>query len=373
MKIFVTGTRGIPDIPGGVEKHCQELYPLIAAQGHKVIVATRTPYVIKRINTWRGVQLLPIFAPRIKSLEAITHTFFAVIKARLVNPDIVHIHSVGPALMVPLARILGLKVVFTDHGPDYDRQKWGVIAKSTLRFGEYLGCRFANEVIVISAVIADFVLKRYGRKSNLIYNGVQLPNKTGNINFLEKKGIIPNNYILALARFVPEKGLHDLIEAFKNIESNCQLVIAGDADHETKYSRSLKRMASADQRIILTGYISGESLNQVFSHARLFAMPSYHEGLPIALLEAMTYNLPSLVSNIPAHREISLRQERFFQCGNIADLREKLVLLFEKGLLEGEKKAYRQQIIQKYNWQRIAEQTVEVYEKALQKKEMFGK
>jgi glycosyltransferase involved in cell wall biosynthesis len=352
MKIFVTGTRGIPDIPGGVEKHCQELYPLIAAKGHEVVVATRTPYVTDRINTWKGVHLLYIFAPRIKSLEAITHTFFAVIKARFVNPDIVHIHAVGPGLMVPLARMLGLKVVITNHGPDYDRQKWGGLAKKMLLLGEYLGGKFANQVIVISREIAGIIRKRCGRESNLIYNGVQIPERSKNKDFLEQKGIIPNNYILALARFVPEKGLHDLQEAFKHIEGNCQLVIAGDADHETSYSRDVKKMAADDERVVLTGYITGEYLVQVFSHARFFVMPSYHEGLPIALLEAMSYNLPVLVSDIPANTEINLRRERYFKCGDITELREKLLLLLEKGLPEEEMKEYRRQIAEKYNWQK---------------------
>jgi len=149
MKVFVTGTRGIPDIPGGVEKHCQELYPLIASGGHEIILATRKSYVKNRIDKWQGVKLSHIFSPHKKSLEAIIHTFLAVIKARFLNADIIHIHAVGPGLIVPLARLLGLKVVVTNHGPDYDRQKWGRSAKVILRLGEWLSGCFAHEVIVI--------------------------------------------------------------------------------------------------------------------------------------------------------------------------------------------------------------------------------
>lgn len=366
MKIFVTGTRGIPDIPGGVEKHCHELYPLIAAQGHEVIVATRTPYVTERKSNWHGVHLKHIFAPRKKSLEAIIHTFFAVIKARFHNPDIVHIHAVGPGLMVPFARMLGLKVVVTNHGPDYDRQKWGGLAKKMLRLGEYLGARFANQVIVISTVIADIIRKRCGRESNLIYNGVPIPERTDQVDYLEQKSITPQNYILALARFVPEKGLHDLINAFKEIEGDYQLVIAGDADHETEYSRNLKTIAARDERIILTGYITGEPLNQVLSHARLFVLPSYHEGLPIALLEAMSYGLPVLVSDIPANKEVDLPRERFFKCGDVDDLQNKLQMLLEKELTDQEKQDLRNLIKEHYDWQKIADQTIAVYEKILQ-------
>jgi len=146
MKIFVTGTRGIPDIPGGVEKHCQELYPLIADQGHEVYVATRTPYVKQKQGQWKNIHLCHIYAPRTKSTEAIVHTFLAVIKAWQIKADIVHIHAVGPGLMVPFAKLLGLKVVVTNHGPDYDRQKWGQAARMMLRIGEYLGAGFADGV-----------------------------------------------------------------------------------------------------------------------------------------------------------------------------------------------------------------------------------
>ena len=136
MKIVVTGTRGIPGIQGGVETHCQELYPRIAAMGHDVTVIRRTPYVSDCNKEYSGVRLVDVYAPRKKSFEAIVHTFLAIIKARRMNADILHIHAIGPAIMVPFARMLGLKVVMTNHGPDYDRQKWGRMAKAILKTGE---------------------------------------------------------------------------------------------------------------------------------------------------------------------------------------------------------------------------------------------
>ena len=366
MKIFIIGTRGIPDIPGGVEKHCQELYPLVVAMGHEVILATRTPYVNKQEPNWQGVQLAHIFAPHNKSMEAIVHTSLAILEARKKKVDIVHIHAVGPGLMVPFARILGLKVVVTNHGPDYDRQKWGKVARVMLRLGEFLGGKFATEVIVISSVIEDIILKRCNRKSHLIYNGVSIPQKTDGTGFLEKLGIIRGRYILAVARFVPEKGLHDLIAAFFGITcGSCQLVIAGDADHESDYSRSIKKKAAGDSRIIMTGYITGEDLNQIYSHARLFVLPSYHEGLPIALLEALSYDLPVLVSDIPANKEVDLDKKRFFRCGDVEELREKIEYFLEKGIGETELRSYHLLLEKTYDWEKIASQTVAVYKKAL--------
>jgi len=365
LKIFVTGTRGIPDIPGGVEKHCQELYPLIAAKGHEVTVATRIPYVFNRKRDWHCIKLNHTIAPRKKSLEAIIHTFLAVIKARFLNADIIHIHAVGPGLIVPLARLLGLKVVVTNHGPDYNRNKWGRSARNMLRLGEYLGCKFANEVIVVSTVVGDIVKKRCGRNSHLIYNGVPLSSKNIRTDFLDKLTVRPGNYLLAVARLVPEKGLHDLLNAFKMFDGDYQLVIAGDADHETDYSLELKEQAALDERVTLTGYISGEELNQVFSNAKLFVLPSYHEGLPIALLEAMSYELPVLVSDIPANNEVELPKERYFPCGNTKELLAKIKKFIDKSLTDNELSNYRIQIEEKYNWHKISAQTMAVYEKVV--------
>ena len=365
MKIFIIGTRGIPHIPGGVETHCEHLYPLIAAKGHEVLLATRSSYVTYEGDEWHGVRLIQCFSPRCKSLEAIIHTFLAIIKARLHNPDIVHIHAVGPALLVPFARLLGLNVVFTNHGPDYDRQKWGGIAKGILRLGEKMGGRWANEVIVISNVIRGIIRRRCGRESNLVYNGVALPDLSRATDFLDSLKIKPGEYLLAVARFVPEKGLTDLVEAFSKLKLDLQLVIAGDADHETDYSRELKKRAAGDERIILTGYITGEALNQVFTHARLFVLPSYHEGLPIALLEAMSYSLSVLVSDIPANKEVGLPEECYFHCGKIDDLLKKVEFLVNREDASPEQMNFCQRITKQYNWNKIAEQTIAVYEKVL--------
>ena len=252
MKIFVTGTRGVPDIPGGVETHCQNLYPHIAAAGHEVHISRRTPYVTRKLESWKGIHLHDIYAPKSKALEAIIHTFLSVLKARQLNVDVVHIHAVGPALLVPFARFLGLKVVFTNHGPDYDRQKWGRLSKSVLMLGEYLGGKFSNTNIVISEVIREIILKRCNRQSVLIYNGVNINKTSIYDDYLKSIGVKRGNYILAVARFVPEKGLHDLIAAYAQTDKKYELVIAGDADHEDEYSISLKQMAK-ENAVKLTG------------------------------------------------------------------------------------------------------------------------
>jgi len=367
LKIFVTGTRGVPDIPGGVEKHCQEVYPLIADLGHEVYIATRKPYVATEQNSWKNIKLIHIYAPRIKSFEAIIHTFLAVIKAWKLKTDIIHIHAVGPGLMVPFAKMLGLKVVVTNHGPDYDRQKWSKTAKLMLRLGEYLGSKSADGVIVISTVIQNIIKKRCNKGSHIIYNGVPVPKLSKKTNFLDKIGVKPENYIIAVARFVPEKGIDLLIKAFQMINTKYKLVVAGDADHETKYSKNLKQMIDEDDNIIRTGYITGKPLIQLFSHAGLFVLPSYHEGLPIALLEAMSYGLSVLVSDIPANLEVGLSKNRYFKCGDVNALRKKMLYHIANKISKDEKMYFRSQIEEKYNWAKIAEQTIKVYEETLTK------
>ncbi len=364
MKIVVIGTRGIPGILGGVETHCEELYPRIAASGHDVTIIRRTPYIAEnnRIREYKGVKLIDVYAPRRKSIEAITHTFLAILQARKLHPDVLHVHAIGPALLVPLARLLGMRVVMTNHGPDYDREKWGFLAKTVLKAGEWSGSHFSNRVIVISNTIADILKNKYGRNdTDLIFNGVNIPDKPLSRQWLKKWGIDDKAYIMAMGRFVKEKGFHTLIEAFKRsgLSATHRLVIAGDSDHEDAYSQSLKKLA-ADENVVLTGFIKGEPLAQLLTNASLFVIPSSHEGLPIALLEAMSYNIDVLASDIPANRIAQLdNKSDFFHTGDTDDLAKALKRKVNEGC---HRRAYD---LGPYNWDEIARHTIDVYKSVL--------
>lgn len=358
MKIVVTGTRGIPDIQGGVETHCEELYPRLVVLGHDVTVVRRSCYVTpqNKINQYKGVKLKDIYAPRKKSIEAIVHTFLAILYARRVHADVLHIHAIGPALLTPFARLLGLKVVMTHHGPDYDRQKWNRLAKTVLRMGERMGARFANEVIVISTVIDRILREKYHRENaHLIYNGVNMPVPAETTDYIRSLGLEPHRYVLAVGRFVEEKGFDLLVRAFAHIpHDGYRLVIAGDADHEDHYSMSLKQLAR-EHGVVLTGFIRGAKLNELFSQARLFVLPSFHEGLPIVLLEALSYRLPVLVSDIPANRLACLAPTDFFVTGEEHSLEE----LLSRKLAEPDTRiSYN---LSPYNWDYIATQVDAVY------------
>lgn len=362
MKIVVTGTRGIPDIQGGVETHCEELYPRISSQNCEIFLIRRSFYVHEpyKLTEYLGVKLVTLYSPHIKGLEAIFHTFLAVLWARFHKINIIHIHAIGPAILVPFARMLGLKVIFTHHGEDYNREKWGFFARSLLKAGEKLGSYYANEIIVISSIINDLLVNKYGCKNtHLIYNGVPSTSITESTGYISSLGLEPQKYIFTLGRFVEEKGFDLLIKAYSLInDSKYKLVIAGDSDHETLYSRRLKELAIRND-VVLTGFIKGEKLQQLFSHARLFILPSFHEGLPISLLEAMSYGLPVLVSDIPAHKQMKLSDDNYFTARSEASFIEKLKRQLNSRFARVEYD------LTPYNWDTIAKQTLSLYEKVM--------
>lgn len=370
MKIFVTGTRGVPSIMGGVETHCEALYPRLAAMGHDVTIVRRRAYVDRsadaqagvQCQTWKGVLLLDLVSPKRKSLECIVHTTKAVFAAKAHKADAIHIHTIGAALCAPLARLLGLKVVFTHHGPDYDRKKWGRFAKTMLRIGEWCGCRFAQEVIVISEVIRQLIAQKYGRVAHvhLICNGVPKPVFHSAPDYFETLGIEEGRYILGMCRIVPEKNLHQLVEAYRRLKAEgrmpegVKLVIAGDADFEDDYSRNLKRMAR-DNGVVLTGYVYGDRLHALLTHAMCYCLPSSHEGLAIALLEAMSYRLPVVVADIPANRAVGLPDECYHEVDKVEALTRKLDGICHQPLQRVDYDMSR------YDWDSIARQVSAVY------------
>lgn len=361
MKIVVTGTRGIPNIMGGVETHCEELFPRIAKRGFDVTVIRRTDYVKDDLKEWKGVKLVNIDSPKKKSFEAIIHTFRAINEAKRLKADIIHIHAIGPALLVPYAKMLGMKVVFTHHGPDYDRDKWGFAAKTMLKLGERMGCMFADEVIVISDVIRNLIKRKYNRTSHvhLIYNGVSQPEICDYPEYFNELGIEKGKYILGMCRFVPEKNLHHLVEAFTKVKSrneveDIKLVLAGDTDFEDDYSRSLREMARKNG-VVLTGFIKGKKLHSLLTNCLCYCLPSSHEGLPIALLEAMSYGVKVIVSDIPANKEVGLPESDYFPVGNVDALTEKLKTVVNQPL------QHIDYDMKKYDWEKIADKVRDVY------------
>jgi glycosyltransferase involved in cell wall biosynthesis len=352
---------------GGVETHCQALYPRLVSKGHCVTLLARRGYVDSDAPyLYEGVKVVPLCAPRKKSLEAICHTAMGLVWVALRRRqfDILHVHGIGPALLVPVARLTGLAVVMTHHGPDYDRQKWGPFAKKVLRLGEKFGCRFSSAVIAVSRHIGGYLKELYGCNGQLIPNGVPIPELVSAGAVLSRYGLDSRKYILAMGRLVPEKGFHDLLSAYGELKTDWRLVIAGAADHEDDYSKGVKERADSDPRVVMTGFIKGKELGELLSCAGLFVLPSYHEGLPIALLEAMSYGIPVLTSDIPATREL-VHGEETFPAGDITALRAKLSAFLD-GRWRGSNG--RNKVAAEYDWDMIADATEDLYLKTVKKR-----
>lgn len=361
MKICVVGLRGIPDVMGGVEKHCEQLYPRLATLNEEldIQVIGRSTYLKGKPKPPQGVKVVALWNVRNKYLEAVLHTFLAILYARFVaRADLVHIHAIGPGLFAPLARLLGMKVLFTHHGAAYQWRKWNRFAKWLLRVGERNALRWSQAVIVVSASLCTALRKQYPAYAHKL---IHIPNGAETIKeeasdtpghpVLEQFGLTAGHYILAVGRLVPEKGFHDLIGAWKAAGTTRTLVIVGGADHPDAYSRNL--LKQQQDGIVFTGFQSGAALATLYHNAALFVLPSYHEGLPIAALEAISAGCPILLSDIEANRDIRLPFGCYFPLANQRVLAEKLSAPDFAHL-----SVNAESVLTRFNWDSIAQQTL---------------
>ena len=367
MRLLVAGLRSVPDTEGGVESHARCLYPLVRDLGWDVEIIVRRPFhAASKSNDWNGIRLVPLWSPIKPGAEALIHSLLATLYAIWSRPDVFHVHAIGPAIWVPLARLFGIKVVVTHHGPDYDREKWGAIGKLVLKTGERFGMRFANRRIVISQTIRKLIQKKYQLNSTVIPNGVNRPDFTGSNRLLEQLGLKNGRYILQVSRFVPEKRQNDLVRAFLAARlDGWQLVFAGRFDPDDPYCRDVEALADDNENIVFAGFRKGEELTELFQNAGLFVLPSSHEGLPIALLEAMSFGLRVLASDIPANLEVRLPESSFFQLGNIDELADRLRTFCGQTESSDAAAARTRWVLERYSWQEIAHSTVAVYQDAL--------
>ena len=373
LHIAWAGLRGLPGVQGGVETHAEQLCPRLAAQGCQVTVLTRAPYQPGTVGaSWRGVALRRLWAPRHKHLEAVLHTLGAVLYAGLVlRPDVLHLQAIGPALWTPLARLLGLRVVVTHHGPDYQRQKWGTLARTALRLGEHAAAHWAHELIVISRTIEQDVARAHGRRGIRIANGLTAPDgEPADPQALAPFGLTPRRYVLLVSRLVPEKRHLDLIQAFARARPHLpgwRLALVGAADHADPYAAQVRAAAAAQPDVVCTGFQSGATLHALYAHAGLFVLPSSHEGLPIALLEALGHGLPVLASDIAPHLEMGLPEGACFPLGDVEALAARLVALATATQHETaeERAARAAQALQRHSWDDNVRQTLRVYRRVV--------
>lgn len=371
MRIAVVGTRGFPGVQGGVETYCERLYPLLVERGCQVTVFARMPYLRhKTTYEYNGVRVVPLSCPKNKYLEAFVHTLKALMYICRMKPDIVHVHAVGPSFFAPFFRLCGMKVVMTHQGPDYLRKKWGWFARLFLRASEYMGVRWSNHVVIVSDYIAGLISYTGQKHVSVIPNGVAEAVHVPSDGMMGTYGLEPGKYILAVGRLVPEKGFTDLISAYERLRFEIyqdgipcpwKLVIVGEADHADTYSRAFKTKAHQVDDVVLTGFLSGRDLGEMYTHAGMFVIPSYHEGLPLALLEALSYGLSCLASHIPAHQGVGLPPDRFFRAGDVGNLCVRLRQHMFQALPEEQKAGQIASIRARYNWEHIADQILRVY------------
>lgn len=367
LRVMILGLRGFPNIQGGVERSIEQLSPRMVDLGWEVEAIVRSPYMTaEREGVWRGVRFRRIWSPRYKGIEALVHTFLGVLYAALRRPDVLHIQAIGPALMTPIARLFGLRVVVTHHGPDYDRQKWGGFAKAVLKLGEGFGMRFAHGRIVLSNTIQNLVKNKYGIDACMIPNGVALPTLPASKTALRRFDLEAGRYVLMVSRIVPEKRHIDLIQAFSlAMLPGWKLAIVGAADHPDNHFALVQQTVKGTPGVVLTGFQTGLALSELYAHAGVFVLPSAHEGLPLALLEALSYGLPVLASDIPANLELGLSNHNYFRLGDVASLAEKLRNLANSPRSQAERDRTSRWVVQRYNWQEIAKQTLEIYQLAI--------
>ncbi len=355
--VCVLGLRGIPGVMGGVEAHCEELLPRIAANAPdlEVELIARRPYSPEPTSVG-NVRVTPLFSPRRQSTEAIVSTLLGLLYAKRRGADTVHIHAIGPALLSPLGRALGMNVILTHHGADYDRQKWGFFAKGMLRLGEQVGVRSANAVIAVAPSLGEKLKARIpsacGQDPLCAERQDLLPPFAANQSILDDLGVKRGKYVLAVGRLVPEKGFHTLIEAIRKSGSKRKLVIVGGAQHESPYSKALLEKAGKD--VIFAGMQGRAALHELYKNAALFVLPSSHEGLPICALEAGSLGCPLLLSDIPGNLDIGLPENHYFAAGDIEDLSEALQVSLEKY-------AVSPAMFAAFDWDQISKNTLAIY------------
>jgi glycosyltransferase involved in cell wall biosynthesis len=368
LRVIMLGLRGFPNVQGGVETHAEHLCPRLKELGCDIQVIVRSPYMpSERGDGWKGVRYLRVWSPKASGLETLVHSFLGVLVAAWQRPDVLHIQAIGPALMAPLARLLGLHVVVTHHGADYEREKWGRFAKLVLHAGEAFGMRFSNGRIVISQNISKLVRDKYGLNSDLIPNGVSLPVVPKSTSVLQKFGLAAGRYVLMVSRLVPEKRHADLIDAFAHAElDGWKLVLVGASQFSDAYSAAVAERARATPGVVMAGFQSGLALRQLYAQAGVFVLPSSHEGLPIALMEALTYGLPVVASDIPAHLEIGLDDVHYFPLGDVSALAKRLEWFAQNPWPSELREKTRSWIAAREDWRSVAERTLGCYRRAIQ-------
>lgn len=371
LNIAMLGHKRIPSREGGIEIVVEELSTRMVKLGHRVTCFNRKGHHVSgsefdgsQLSEYKGVKLKPVWTFDKKGLAAMTSSLSAAIKATFGKYDIVHFHAEGPCAMLWIPKLFGKKCIATIHGIDWQRAKWGGFASKYIKFGEKVAVKYADEIVVLSEGVQKYFMDIYNRKTVFIPNGVNRPIIHEPRLIKEKFGLDKDNYILFLGRLVPEKGVSYLIEAFKQINTEKKLVIAGGSSDTDEFLQYLKKLAKDDNRIIFTGFVQGQLLKELYSNAYVYVLPSDLEGMPLSLLEAMSYGNCCVVSDIAECAEVVEDKAVVFKKSDVADLKVQLQMLCDdKKVVENYKNTSTEFICRKYSWDDVVGKTIELYKK----------
>ena len=369
LNIAMLGHKRIPSREGGIEVVVEELSTRMVQKGHCVTCYNRKGHNVagaefdgEKAEEFQGVRLKDVFTLNLRGIAAMTASVSASFMAALGNYDVVHIHAEGPAFMCWLPKLFGKRVIVTVHGLDHQRAKWGRLASAYIMMGERNAVRFADEIIVLSSGVQQYFMDTYKRKTRFIPNGVNAPKWRAGDQICEKWGLEKDNYILYLGRLVPEKGERYLIEAFKQVKTDKKLVIAVGSSDTKAFMEELKELAKGDDRIIFTGLVQGRLKHELYSNPYIYTLPSDLEGMPLSLLEGMSYGNCCLTSDIPECAEVVEDKAVLFRKSSVGDLKEKLQMLCDKpDIVQKYKQEARDFILKKYGWDDVVERTVALY------------
>ena len=369
LNIAMLGQKHVPSREGGVEIVVEELSTRMAQRGHDVTCYNRKGHHIsgkefdsKKLREYKGVKLKSVFTINRKGLAAMSSSLFASIKVALGRYDVVHYHAEGPCGMLWIPRLFGKRCIATIHGIDWQRAKWNGFATKYIRFGERIAAKCADEIIVLSRHVQDYFYETYNRKTVFIPNGVNKPEKKEADLIKDRWGLEKDSYILFLGRLVPEKGITYLLKAFRGGHTDKKLVISGGSSDTEDFEKELRKLAEDDERIIFTSFTEGQELEELYSNAYIYVLPSDLEGMPLSLLEAMSYGNCCLTSDIPECTEVVEDKAVIFKKGDIEDLRAKLQYLSDNpDIVQSYKETASGFICNKYNWEDIVDKTLELY------------
>ena len=354
---------------GGVEIVVKELCTRMAREGCQVTCYNRSGHHVSGAEYDHNTEYAGICQKAVPTIEkkgfaAVSSSAFAALCSAFGSYDVVHIHAEGPAFFAWLPKTFGKKVIVTIHGIDWQREKWkNGFGSKFIRQGEKNAVKYADAIIVLSKRIQNYFRESYGRDTYFIPNGVSVPSLRAAEEITERFDLRKDSYILFLGRLVPEKGIRYLIEAFKQVKTDKQLVIAGGSSDTDSFARELKDLAGDDSRIIFTGFVQGSLLDELYSNSYLYTLPSDLEGMPLSLLEAMSYGNCCLVSDIPECAEVVEDKALIFKKSDVDDLREKLQdACAHPEKVESFKNQAADFICKKYDWDDVVKETLKLYQ-----------